>query len=118
MFGYGSKHLNVYLKIRAYCLQICTANDGHKMFKTINDSRNISPKEIILVSNQNLSTEYSKNNVWLWPEIFQCALKIKACLQNLCAVNCERITQVQHKMFKTIHNSVNISLTETILVSK
>ena len=52
MFGYGSKYLNVYFKIRAYyCLQICTANDEHKMFKTINDSRNIPPKEIILVSN-------------------------------------------------------------------
>ena len=46
MFGYGSKYLNVYFKIRAYCSQICTANDKYKMFKTINDSRNISPKEI------------------------------------------------------------------------
>ena len=35
MFGYGSKYSNVYFKIRAYCLQICTANDEHKMFKTI-----------------------------------------------------------------------------------
>ena len=51
MFGYGSNYLSVYFKIRAYCLQICTANDEHKMFKTINDPRNISPKEIILVSN-------------------------------------------------------------------
>ena len=51
MFGYDSKYLNVYFKIRAYCLQIRAANDEHKMFKTINDSRNISPKEIILVSN-------------------------------------------------------------------
>ena len=51
MFGYGSKYLNVYFKIRAYCLQICTANDEHKMFKIINDSRKISPKETILVSN-------------------------------------------------------------------
>ena len=50
MFGYGSKYLNVYFKIRACCLQICAANDEHKMFKTINDSRIISPKEIILVS--------------------------------------------------------------------
>ena len=83
-----------------------------------NNVRNISPKEIILVSNENLRKEYRKNNVWLWPEIFQFALKIKACLQNLCAVICERITQVQHKMFKTIHNSVNISRAEIILVSK
>ena len=51
MFGYGWKYLNVYFKIRTYCLQIRTANDEHKMFKTINDSRNISPTEIILVSN-------------------------------------------------------------------
>ena len=51
MFGYGSKYLNVYFKIRAYSSQICTANDEHKMFKTINDSRNISPKEMILVFN-------------------------------------------------------------------
>ena len=35
MSGYGSKYLNVCFKIRAYCLQICTANDEHKMFKTI-----------------------------------------------------------------------------------
>ena len=55
MFGYGSKYFNVYFKIRAYCLQICAGNEitqvEHKMFKTMNDSRNISPKEIILVSN-------------------------------------------------------------------
>ena len=40
MFGFGSKYLNVFFKMRAYCLQICTANDEHKKFKTINDSRN------------------------------------------------------------------------------
>ena len=40
-----------------------------------------------------------------------------ACLQ-ICAANGECITQVQNKMFKTIHNSVNISPTEIILVSK
>ena len=50
MSGYGSKYFNVYFKIRAYCLQMCAANDERKMFKTINDSRNISPKEIIIVS--------------------------------------------------------------------
>ena len=33
MFGNGSKYLNVYFKIRAYCLQVCAANDEHKMFK-------------------------------------------------------------------------------------
>ena len=51
MSRYGSKNLKVYFKIRAYCLQVCTANDEHKMFKTIKDSRNVPPKEIILVSN-------------------------------------------------------------------
>ena len=51
MFGYSSRYLNVYFEIRAYCLQISAAHDEHKMFKTINDSRNISPKELILVSN-------------------------------------------------------------------
>ena len=51
MFSYGSKYLSVYFKIRAYCLQICAGNELHKMFKTINDSWNISLKEIILVSN-------------------------------------------------------------------
>ena len=72
MFGFGSKYLNVYFKIRTkYFLQICTANDEHKMFKTINESRNIPPKEIILVSNLNLRKEYGRNNVWLWPKVFQ-----------------------------------------------
>ena len=54
MFGYGSKHLSVYFKIRA-CLQICAANElhksmQHKMFKAIHSSENISPKEIIINS--------------------------------------------------------------------
>ena len=54
MFGYGSKYLSVYFKIRV-CLQICAANElyqvQYKIFKTIHNSGNIqSPKEIILVS--------------------------------------------------------------------
>ena len=42
----------------------------------------------------------------------------KACKKYPCAANSQSFTQVQHKMFKTIHNSVNISPTEIILVSK
>ena len=71
MFGYGSKYLNVNLKIRAYCLQICAANELHK--SRVKNSKNISPKGIILVPNLNLRKEYRKNYVWLrlWPGIFQ-----------------------------------------------
>ena len=57
MFGYGSKYLNVLklIKLRrtVYKYQRCEwiTQVEYKMFKTINNSRNISPKEIILVSN-------------------------------------------------------------------
>ena len=91
------------------------------MFKTIHNSLNISPTEIILVSKLTLTTEkYRKNNFWLWSEIFQRALefKIRACVQNLSAANGELAGEAQHKMLNTIHNSVNISSTEIILVSK
>ena len=41
------------------------------MLKTIHNSVNISPTEIILVSKLTLSKgEYMKNNVWLWSERF------------------------------------------------
>ena len=49
------------------------------------------------------------------PKYFSERLKLKRVYKTLCAVNCERITQVQHKMFKTIHNAVNIFLTEIIV---
>ena len=49
MFGYGSIYLNVYFKIRAYCLQICATNELHK--SRTKNSRNIPPKGIILVPN-------------------------------------------------------------------
>ena len=51
------------------------------------------------------------------PKYFSERLKLER-VTKLMRWNCERITQVQHKMFKTIHNSVNISPTEIILVSK
>ena len=56
-----------------------------------------------------MKEKYRKKNFWLSPEIFQWALKIKACLQ-IRTANGEWITQVQHQMFKTIHNPVNSSV--------
>ena len=53
MFGCGLKYFSERLKLECV-YKICAANELHKsstkLFKTIHNSRNISPKEKIIVS--------------------------------------------------------------------
>ena len=62
--------------------------------------------------------EHRKNNVLLWSEIFQLAHKIRACLQKCAANMANELHKSNTKLFKTIHNSGNISPKEIIIVSK